>query len=44
MEQVRDWMAGAGFVIEEELESPWINDEYAYHHALARSLVHGPVA
>jgi SAM-dependent methyltransferase len=38
MEQVRDWMAGAGFVIEKELESPWINDEYAYHHALARKL------
>jgi hypothetical protein len=27
---------GAGFVIEEEAEGPRIDDEYAYHHVLAR--------
>jgi SAM-dependent methyltransferase len=37
MEQVRDWIAAAGLVIEQELESPWVNDEYAYHHVLARA-------
>jgi SAM-dependent methyltransferase len=38
LEQVRDWIDGGGFVIEQELESSWVNDEYAYHHVLARAL------
>jgi SAM-dependent methyltransferase len=38
MEQVREWIAGAGFIIQQELESPWVDDEYAYHHVLARGL------
>ena len=36
MEQVRAWVADAGFVIEEEVEGPWHAEEYAYHHVLAR--------
>lgn len=38
MERVRDWIAGAGFAIAQERESQWVNDEYAYHHVLARAL------
>jgi SAM-dependent methyltransferase len=37
MEHVREWIAGAGFVIQQELESPWVDHEYAYHHVLARA-------
>ncbi|MGH2528182.1 MAG: class I SAM-dependent methyltransferase [Actinomycetota bacterium] len=36
MEQVRAWVADAGFVIEEEVEGPWHEEWYAYHHVLAR--------
>jgi cyclopropane fatty-acyl-phospholipid synthase-like methyltransferase len=36
MEQVRAWLADAGFVIEEEAEGPWHEEGYAYHHVLAR--------
>jgi SAM-dependent methyltransferase len=36
MNKVRAWMTAAGFDIEEEAEGPWIDDEYAYHHVLAR--------
>jgi len=36
VEQVRAWLADAGFVIEEEAEGPWHEEGYAYHHMLAR--------
>ncbi len=36
IERVRAWLAGAGFVLEEDLEGPW-GDGYAYHHVLARA-------
>jgi len=36
MERVRAWIAGAGFTVVEELEGPWHEDGYAYHHVLAR--------
>jgi SAM-dependent methyltransferase len=36
IEQVRDWVAEAGFTIEEETEGPWHDGGYAYHHVLAR--------
>ena len=36
MEQVRGWLRSAGFSIEDELEGPWIDGEYAYHHVLAQ--------
>lgn len=36
MEQVRAWVRGAGFAIEEEAEGPWHEEGYAYHHVLAR--------
>jgi len=36
MEQVRAWLAPAGFLIEQEAEGAWHQDEYAYHHVLAR--------
>ena len=36
MQQVRTWVVDAGFVIEEEGEGPWHEEEYAYHHVLAR--------
>jgi len=35
MEQVRAWVADAGFVMEEEVEGPWHEEGYAYHHVLA---------
>ena len=38
IEQVRAWISGAGFVIEDEAEGPWHEDGYAYHHVLARGL------
>jgi len=36
MQQVRAWVADAGFAIEEETEEPWHEEGYAYHHVLAR--------
>jgi SAM-dependent methyltransferase len=36
IEQVRAWLAEAGFTIEEEAEGPWHDGGYAYHHVLAR--------
>jgi len=42
MEQVRAWVADAGFALEGEVEGPWHEEEedqedrYAYHHLLAR--------
>jgi SAM-dependent methyltransferase len=36
VEQVRAWLADAGFVIEEEAEGLWHEEGYAYHHMLAR--------
>jgi SAM-dependent methyltransferase len=36
MGQVRSWLAGAGFTIQEEAEGPWHKEGYAYHHVLAR--------
>jgi SAM-dependent methyltransferase len=35
MAQVRGWLSGAGFRIEDEIEGPW-TDGYAYHHVLSR--------
>lgn len=38
MDLVRGWMAGAGFVIEEDAEGPWDEEgQSAYHHVLARA-------
>jgi len=39
MDQVRSWFADAGFTIEQEAEGPWHDDEYAYHHVLARAKI-----
>lgn len=36
MDRVRDWLGDAGFEIVVEAEGPWHDDEYAYHHVLAR--------
>ena len=36
VEQVRAWVADAGFVIEEEVEGLWHAEGYAYRHVLAR--------
>jgi SAM-dependent methyltransferase len=36
MQQVRAWLADAGFAIQEEAEGPWHEEGYAYHHVLAR--------
>ena len=36
MAQVRSWLAGAGFSLDEEAEGPWHEQGYAYHHVLAR--------
>jgi SAM-dependent methyltransferase len=36
MEQVRAWFAAADFAIQEEAEGQWHQDDYAYHHVLAR--------
>jgi SAM-dependent methyltransferase len=36
LDRVRAWLAQAGFGIHEELEGPWIDGGYAYHHILAR--------
>lgn len=35
MDQVRSWVADAGFAIQEEAEGPWHEEGYAYHHVLA---------
>lgn len=39
MQQVRAWVADAGFAVEEEVEGPWHEeeDQYAYHHVLAHA-------
>jgi hypothetical protein len=34
MGQVRTWLAGARFTIQEEAEGPWHEEGYAYHHML----------
>jgi SAM-dependent methyltransferase len=44
MEQVRSWLAGAGFTIQEEAEGPWHDEGYAYHHVLARVKAAPPIA
>jgi SAM-dependent methyltransferase len=36
IQQVRTWLADAGFAIEEEAEGPWHEEGYAYQHMLAR--------
>jgi SAM-dependent methyltransferase len=36
MQQVRAWLAEAGFAMQEEAEGPWHAEGYAYHHVLAR--------
>ena len=41
MEQVRTWLADAGFTLDEEAEGPWHEGGYAYHHVLARLASHG---
>jgi SAM-dependent methyltransferase len=41
IQRVRSWMTEAGFVLEEDAEGPWERqgeDEWAYHHLLARSV------
>lgn len=38
MDRVWGWLADAGFVVDEDLEGPWDEeDDYAYHHVLART-------
>ena len=44
MQQVRAWVADAGFAIEEEVEGPWHEEGYAYHHVLARAEAPPPPA
>jgi SAM-dependent methyltransferase len=39
MPQVRAWLGGAGFAVEEQAEGPWHEEGYAYHHVLARAQV-----
>ena len=36
MQQVRTWLADAGFTVDQEAEAPWHEEGYAYHHVLAR--------
>jgi ubiquinone/menaquinone biosynthesis C-methylase UbiE len=36
VQQVRGWLADAGFAVVEEAEGPWHAEGYAYHHVLAR--------
>ena len=36
MQQVRAWLADAGFAVDQEAEAPWHEEGYAYHHVLAR--------
>lgn len=42
MDRVRSWMTDAGFSIEDELEGPWHETGYAYHHVLARKAASRP--
>jgi SAM-dependent methyltransferase len=35
LKRVRGWLSEGGFRIHEELEGPWQDGEYAYHHVLA---------
>jgi SAM-dependent methyltransferase len=42
MDQVRAWIAEAGFAVVDEIEGPWHEEGYAYHHVLARVLPSGP--
>jgi SAM-dependent methyltransferase len=44
MQQVRGWLADAGFAIQEEAEGPWHQEGYAYHHVLARVEAPPPIA
>jgi hypothetical protein len=44
MEQVRSWLAAAGFTIQEDAEGPWHEEGYAYHHVLARVKAEAPIA
>jgi SAM-dependent methyltransferase len=44
MGQVRSWLAGAGFTLDEEAEGPWHEAGYAYHHILARVKATPPIA
>ena len=37
MQQVRAWLADAGFAIDQEAEGSWHQEGYAYHHVLARA-------
>ncbi len=41
LDRVRGWLADAGFRVERELEGPWEEDEYAYHHILAGTTAAG---
>jgi hypothetical protein len=41
MDQVRAWIVEAGFAVVDEMEGPWHEEGYAYHHALARMLGSG---
>jgi SAM-dependent methyltransferase len=36
MGRVIAWLGDAGFEVREELEGPWHDDDYAYHHVLAQ--------
>jgi SAM-dependent methyltransferase len=38
LDQVRSWLAGEGFTILDELEGPWHDGDYAYHHVLAGTM------
>jgi SAM-dependent methyltransferase len=44
MQQVRGWLADAGFAIQEEGEGPWHEEGYAYHHVLAGLKAQPPIA
>jgi SAM-dependent methyltransferase len=35
VQQVRAWLADAGFAVDQEAETPWHAEGYAYHHVLA---------
>jgi SAM-dependent methyltransferase len=41
LDQVRAWLGDAGFEIIEDVEGPWHEQGYAYHHLLARLTVPG---
>ncbi len=36
MDRVRGWLAAAGFVVVDDGEGPWHDNDYAYHHVLAQ--------